>query len=79
MPPAWIKRRCGFMRKVITIICMLVMLIVPCWSYSEKTTLVTNWGVYSSLLEEYEKEHPDIQISKDETVIFNIDSLLFNQ
>ena len=55
------------MRKVITIICMLVMLIVPCWSYSEKTTLVTNWGVYSSLLEEYEKEHPDIQISKDES------------
>ncbi len=56
------------MRKVIPIICVLVMLIIPCWSYSEKTTLVTNWGVYTSLLEEYEKDHPEIQIYEDESV-----------
>lgn len=56
------------MRKIILLMCIFTTLLFPCVSYAWDTTLVTNWGTYSSLLEEYEKDHPNIQVIVNDSI-----------
>ncbi len=56
------------MRKLMSIICFFLILLFPYLAYAGTTTIVTNWGAYANLLDEYEKDHPDIRIRNDDSV-----------
>ncbi len=56
------------MRKLLTIACMIILLVYTGVGLAERTTLVTNWGAYSNLLEQYEKDHPEVRIKNDDSV-----------